>query len=81
MAIEVAQSLTRDDVVCVLTNIVKERRQCPLRIQADNEPEFVSLALNKWAYKNSVTLDYSRLGKPADNPFIESFNGSLRDEC
>jgi putative transposase len=28
-----------------------------------------------------VTLDYSRLGKPTDNPFIESFNGSFRDEC
>ena len=28
-----------------------------------------------------MTLDFSRPGKPADNPFIESFNGSLRDEC
>lgn len=23
----------------------------------------------------------SRPGKPTDNPFIESFNGSFRDEC
>ena len=28
-----------------------------------------------------VTMDFSRPGKPTDNPFIESFNGSLRDEC
>lgn len=28
-----------------------------------------------------VELDFSRPGKPADNPFIESFNGSFRDEC
>jgi len=28
-----------------------------------------------------VTLDFSRPGKPTDNPFIESFNGSFRDEC
>jgi len=34
-----------------------------------------------WAYENNVTLDYSRPGKPTDNPFIESFNGSFRDEC
>ena len=34
-----------------------------------------------WAYDNKVTLDYSRPGKPTDNPFIESFNGSFRDEC
>ena len=28
-----------------------------------------------------MTLDFSRPGKPTDNPFIESFNGSFRDEC
>jgi putative transposase len=80
LAIEVAQSPTGDDVVRVLTNIAKERRQYPLRTQADNGPEFVSLALDNWAYENGVTLDFSRPGKPTDNPFIESFNGSLRDE-
>jgi putative transposase len=30
---------------------------------------------------NQVTLDYSRPGKPTDNPYVESFNGSFRDEC
>ena len=81
LAIEVAQPLTGDDVVRVLTSIAKERHQYPLRTQADNGPEFVSLTLDKWAYENGVTLDFSRPGKPTDNPFIESFNGSLRDEC
>ncbi|ANB17145.1 Mobile element protein [Dokdonella koreensis DS-123] len=28
-----------------------------------------------------MVLDFSRPGKPTDNPFIESFNGSFRDEC
>jgi len=68
-------------VVRVLTNITKECLELPLRIQTDNGPEFVSLALDKWAYENGVTLDFYRLGKPTDNPFVESFNGSLRDEC
>ena len=39
--------------------------------------KFVSKALDKWAYENRVTLDFSRPGKPTDNPFIKSFNGTL----
>ncbi len=41
----------------------------------------VSKALDRWAYENAVTLDFSRPGKPTDNAFVESFNGRLRDEC
>jgi putative transposase len=37
--------------------------------------------LDLWAYQNGVILDFSRPGKPTDNPYIESFNGSFRDEC
>jgi len=37
--------------------------------------------LDKWAYLNGVELDFSRPGKPVDNAYIESFNGSFRDEC
>ena len=40
--------------------------------------EFISKALDKWAYDNDVTRDFSRPGKPTDNPFIESFNGMNR---
>ncbi|GAB3330010.1 hypothetical protein GCM10027299_34230 [Larkinella ripae] len=43
----------------------------PNRIQVDNGSEFISKALDKWAYDNKVTLDYSRPGKPTDNPFID----------
>jgi hypothetical protein len=41
----------------------------------------ISKALDRWAYENGVTLDFSRPGKPTDNAFVESFNGRLRDEC
>ena len=37
--------------------------------------------LDRWAYENQVTLDFSRLGKPTDNALIESFIGSFGDEC
>ena len=52
----------------------------PKRIQIDNGKEFISKALDLWAYEHGVTLDFSRSGKPTDNPSIESFNGSFRDE-
>ena len=50
-------------------------------IRVDQGSEFVSRDLDLWAYQRGVTLDFSRPGKPTDNPFIESFNGSFRDEC
>lgn len=42
--------------------------------------EFTSKALDDWAYRRGVKLDYTRPGKPTDNGLIESFNGRLRDE-
>ena len=37
--------------------------------------------LDLWAYHHQVQIDFSRPGKPTDNCFVESFNGSYRDEC
>ena len=37
--------------------------------------------MDLWAYQNGVKIDFSRPGKPTDNAFIESFNGTFRDEC
>ena len=32
-------------------------------------------------YRNDVKIDFSRPGKPSDNAFVESFNGTFRSEC
>jgi putative transposase len=80
-AIEVGQSLKGIDVVKVMDQIKHQTEQLPNRIQVGNGSEFISKEFDRWAYENHVTLDYSRPGRPTDNPFIESFNGSLRDEC
>ena len=53
----------------------------PETIRVDNDPEFVSKVSDQWAYRNGVTLDFGRSRKPTDNAYVESFNGSLRDEC
>jgi putative transposase len=81
LAIEVDQGITGQRVAEVLDVISCNRGSLPERIFLDNGPEFVSKALDLWAYENGVTLDFSRPGKPTDNAMIESFNGRLRDEC
>lgn len=47
---------------------------------SDNGTEFTSRAILKWADENKVPWHYIDPGKPQQNAFIESFNGSLRDE-
>lgn len=81
MAIHVDQSIKGAGVVDILNRLKYEQHEMPKRIQVDNGSEFISKNLDQWAYANNITLDYSRPGKPTDNPFIESFNGSFRDEC
>jgi len=80
LGIEVAQGIKGDGVVEMLDSI-KLFRGVPRVIRCDNGPEFVSKVLDRWAYENKVTLDFSRPGKPTDNAFAESFIGSFRDEC
>ena len=55
--------------------------RCPRSITVDHGTEFMSRALEDWAYQRGVQLDFIRPGKPVENAFIESFNGRLRDEC
>lgn len=81
LEIEIGQSLKAEDVVRVMQRIKLVRGTVPKRIKVDNGSEFISKALDKWAFENNVALDFSRPGKPKDNAFIESFNGSFRDEC
>lgn len=78
--IEVDHSLSGARVARVLDQL----RQCgrrPALIQVDNGPEFTSKALDEWAHRHKVTLQFIRPGKPVENAFIESFNGRLREEC
>jgi putative transposase len=80
LAIRLGQRFTGDDVAAVLEQLQADRGK-PQSIRVDNGPEFISKSLDWWAYFNQVTLDFSRPGRPTDNPFIESFNGRLRQEC
>jgi putative transposase len=37
--------------------------------------------MDLWAHRHGVKIDFPRPGKPTDNAFCESFNGTLRAEC
>ena len=80
LAIEPGRSLKSEDVVRVLSDLAADRG-APSRIHCDNGSEFSGRMLDLWAYANQVVLEFSRPGKPTDNAYIASFNGSLRDEC
>ena len=73
-------ALNGQKVAAALDKIVAWRG-APQSITVDNGTEFVSKAMELWAYINQVHLDFIRPGHPTENGYIESFNGRLRDEC
>jgi len=77
--LEVGFSLTGRDVVAALEGITAVTG-VPASITVDHGTEFMSKALEAWAFYRGVQLDFTRPGKPTDNSHIESFNGRLRDE-
>jgi putative transposase len=80
LAIEVDTSLGGHRVVQVLERVIAERGR-PAILMMDNGPEFVSRALDSWAYAHGIQLHFIEPGKPNQNAYVESFNGRLRDEC
>ena len=80
LAVEPGHKFGAADVIRVLSTLAATRG-APRRISCDNGSEFAGRLVDLWAYANKVTLDFSRPGKPTDNAYIESFNGSFREEC
>ena len=78
--LEAGISLTGRSVVAALERVAA-RSKLPVSITVDHGTEFMSKALEAWAFYRGVQLDFTRPGKPTDNSHVESFNGRLRDEC
>lgn len=53
----------------------------PVSITVDHGSEFTLTALEEWAWRKGVKLDFIRPGKPMENGRIASFNSRLRDAC
>ena len=56
-------------------------RGLPTHIRSDNGPEFVAQAVQNWLGEKGCQTIYIKPGSPWENPYIESFNGKLREEC
>ena len=50
----------------------------PRNIRSDNGPEFISAELQRWARDRGINWHFIQPGKPAQNCFVERFNGTLR---
>ena len=78
--IDVDTSLPAARVIAALEQLAAVRG-LPQSIVVDNGPEFISRALDIWAYRHGVQLVFIRPGKPVENAYIESFHSRFRDEC
>lgn len=80
LRIEVDTSLSGERVTRVLDQLL-ELHGSPKLILMDNGPEFTGRKLDEWAYRNNIRLQFIQPGKPTQNGYIESFNGTFRNEC
>jgi putative transposase len=78
--IEVDSSLPAARVIATLEQLATARG-LPRSIVVDHGPEFISRALDIWAYRRGIELVFIRPGKPVENAYVESFHARFRDEC
>ena len=72
-------SFTAQDVIGVLQYLFAVRG-APQHIRSDNGPEFVAKAVCRWLERADVKTLFVAKGSPWENGYVESFNGTLRDE-
>ena len=80
LALHVARKLTANDLVEVMEKLVAQRG-APGHIRSDNGSEFVARTLQGWLAKRHIKTLYIEPASPWQNAHVESFHGSLRDEC
>lgn len=58
-----------------------ECRPLPKVLVCDNGSELTSKAMFFWSQHSGTRLHFIQPGKPMQNAFVESFNGTFRDNC
>ena len=77
LGIDVDLSLPAARVIRALDQIIVWRGP-PVAIRCDNNPEYVSHAMQAWATSRGIRLDFIQPGKPQQNAYIERFNRTVR---
>jgi putative transposase len=79
LAIRVDRTCTAENVITVIEQLVHQRGT-PKYLRADNGPEMITWTLRDYCRLAGTQTAYIEPGSPWENPFVESFNGRLRDE-
>jgi transposase InsO family protein len=80
LAIDVERRLRSENVLDRLSELFLVRGT-PGYIRSDNGPEFTAVAVREWLGRLGVQTLFIEPGSPWENGYVESFNGSFRDEC
>ena len=80
LAMAAARRINADATAATLDRIVAGRGTAPGYIRCDNGPELTANALRDWCRFSGTASSYIEPGAPWENPYVESFNGRLRDE-
>jgi putative transposase len=77
LGIEVDLSLPSERVIRSLEQIIQWRGR-PKVIRCDNGPEYISGALQAWANRQQIDIEYIQPGKPQQNAYVERYNRTVR---
>jgi len=79
LAMRVGRSCDADQLVEIIEGLVAVRG-APVYLRMDNGPEMIAWGLREWCRLSRTACAYIEPGSPWENPFVESFNGRVRDE-
>jgi transposase InsO family protein len=75
----VDRSIGAGDVIHELEQVFR-RHGKPKLLRSDNGREFIAASLAGWLERHSVGQAFIEKGSPQQNPFVERFNRTMRDE-
>jgi len=75
----IASSIGARDVIAELAELFAVHGR-PRVIRSDNGREFIARTLVTWLSDQGVAPAFIQKGSPQQNPFVERFNGTMRDE-